>query len=310
MSLTVALIIITAVLAAVFFGFAFAVYSVVFARVKKWERPPHYMSKSVRNSSFKDAVYADIEYVMNKDCEDVYIKAQDGISLYGRYYEIKKGAPVILFFHGFRSGSFREGCGIFRLAEKLSYNVLMPDQRGHGKSGGRKITLGVLERYDCVKWLEYLNERFPNASVFLAGVSMGATTVLMASELIDGKNVKGIVGDCGYTSPCEEIRQVMKNKKIPAPLYFFAKLSARIYGGFSIEKCSATESLKHTRIPVLFIHGDEDRFVPLEMTEKNYKACASEKELCVISGARHSKCYYVDTEKYEKAVTEFFNKHL
>ena len=239
--------------------------------------------------------------------EQVEIKSFDGLTLRGKYYEIKKGAPVEIMFHGYRGTSERDLCGGVQRCFKLGRNTILVDQRGQGKSEGRVITFGAKEKYDAVSWANYAAERFgKDVKLLLTGISMGASTVLMASELELPETVKTILGDCGYTSAEEIIKKVLKGMHLP-PLIFmpFIRLGARLFGGFSLKDANAKEALKNSRLPVLFIHGKEDKFVPFYMSEENYKACGKEKKLMAIDGAEHGLSYLVAPEQYFNSLKEF-----
>lgn len=242
--------------------------------------------------------------------EEVQIRSDDGLKLYGKYYYMADGAPLEIMFHGYHGMAERDFCGGFWLARESGHNILLIDERAHGKSEGSVITFGVKERYDCRAWVRYALERFgTEVRIVLVGVSMGAATVLMASDLDLPENVKGIIADCGYSSPKAIVRKVARDMKLPVrALYPLARLGAWIAGGFDLEESSAVESLRNCRIPALFIHGEDDRFVPCEMSRENYEACASEKTLFTVPGAGHTLCYMVDRQGYRKAVNEFLEK--
>lgn len=242
--------------------------------------------------------------------EEVQIRSDDGLKLRGKYYHMADGAPLEILFHGYHGMAERDFCGGFWLAREAGHNILLIDERAHGKSEGNVITFGVKERYDCRAWVRYALERFgTEVRIVLVGVSMGAATVLMASDLDLPENVKGIIADCGYSSPKAIVRKVARDKKLPVrALYPLARLGAWLAGGFDLEESSAVESLRNCRIPVLFIHGEDDRFVPCEMSRENYEACASEKTLFTVPGAGHTLCYMVDTEGYKRTVRGFLKQ--
>ena len=257
-------------------------------------------------------VHERIEELRKKPFQEMRIKARDGVSLYGKYYHRKDGAPIILMFHGYRSSGLRDAMGALRFTEECGYNILVVDQRAHRESGGKTITFGVKERYDCLDWILHLKEKFgEDTKLFLIGLSMGATTVLMASGLDLPKNVRGIIADCGFSSPKEILQDVIKGMKLPVKLaYFFVRMSAKLYGRFDLHEASATDALTKSKTPVLFIHGEADSFVPCYMSQKNYEACASEKELLIVPGADHGMSYMTDTERYVDTFVGFMKKHL
>ncbi len=243
--------------------------------------------------------------------EEITVKSRDGLKLYGRYYEANPDAPIQIMFHGYRSYPMRDFCGGIQIALNNGCNAIVVDQRAHGKSEGRCLSFGVNERYDALDWADYAISRFgKDSKIILTGLSMGAATVLMASELELPKNVVGIIADCGYSSPREIIRSVIKYLKYPLEItYFLSRISGKIYGGFDIESSSPVEAVRNAKVPILFIHGNDDRFVPYEMSLKNLEACASEKELLTVPGAGHGISYPVDPIAYENSIKKFLDKY-
>ena len=247
--------------------------------------------------------------------EDVSIKSFDGLTLRGRYFEYAKNAPIEIIFHGYRGDSESDlSGGVFRCFA-LGRSVLLVDQRAGGTSDGKVITFGVNESKDCLPWINFVIENInKDAIIFLCGVSMGAATVLIASEQNLPKNVVAIMADCGYTSAKDIIKKVIKDMKLPANLlYPFAKLGAKMYGKFNLEENSPVQALKNSKLPVFLVHGDNDLFVPYEMSVKNFEVCQSPKQLATIEGAGHGLAYIVNPEKYLREMKSFadnfvFNK--
>ena len=244
--------------------------------------------------------------------EQVSIRSRDGLKLAGRYYHIRDGAPLAIGFHGYRSASLTDFSGGSELSFSLGHNLLLVDQRAHGKSEGNTITFGVKERYDCLDWVNYALERFGrDTQIVLYGISMGAATVLMTSELELPENVKGIIADCPYSSPCAIIETVSDQMRIPHALARpFVKLAAKLYGGFDLEETDAIRAVKHAKIPILLIHGEKDSFVPCAMSEDVYLANPKMVQRHTFPGADHGISYLVDRDRYRKIVTEFLNTVL
>lgn len=240
--------------------------------------------------------------------ERVEITAFDGTLLVGRYYHVRDGAPVQIQFHGYRGMALRDFCGGNKLAREMGQNTLLVDQRANGQSGGHTITFGVKERRDCLYWIRYVSERFgADTPIFLSGVSMGAATVLMATELPLPQNVLGVIADCPYSSPEEIIRKVCKEDRHlpPAPSFLLVRLSARLFGRFNVREASAVEAVRRTALPILLIHGEADRFVPCDMSREIARACASPCTLVTVPDAGHGLSYLTDTEAYKTAVETF-----
>lgn len=233
------------------------------------------------------------------------ITSFDGLKLYGKYYECQPGAPIELMFHGYRGLAERDLCGGVQRCFRLGRNALLVDQRTAGKSEGKVITFGIKERRDCVSWAEFMAREFPGSKLILTGISMGASTVLMASELPLPETVVGIIADCGFTSPKAIIKKVIRQMKLPPNLaYPFVRLGARLYGGFDLEEASALEAMKHCQLPIFFAHGEADNYVPCQMSLDNYNACTAPKQLLTVPGAGHGLCYIVDKDGYLAALRE------
>lgn len=242
-------------------------------------------------------------------CQELWVTAYDGTKLYGRYYEYAPGAPIELMFHGYRGSAERDLSGGVRRCFQLGHSALLVDQRCSGKSGGNVITFGIREHRDCLSWVEKLQAHFgPDVKLLLTGISMGAATVLMAAGNPLPESVIGVLADCGYNSPKKIIQAVIKQMGLPVRLaYPFVKLGARLYGGFDLEELTPEEAMKRCKVPVIFFHGEDDAFVPCQMSKDNFDACVSRKALVTIPGAGHGLCYPVAPEKYLNAMKEFFN---
>ena len=242
----------------------------------------------------------------NMPHERVSVQSDDGLTLRGKLYEYAPGAIIELMFHGYRSDSERDMCGGVQRCRRLGRSALIVDQRGCGASDGHTITFGIKERKDCLKWVDFLIQKYgKDVRIVLTGISMGASTVMMAGGLELPENVVGIIADCGFSSPKEIIQKVMKQIHVPAKLlYPFVKLGARIFGGFHPEETSCTETMKVCKVPVFFAHGEADAFVPYEMSVKNYEACTAPKKLLNVPEAGHGLCYMLAPEDYRRALLE------
>ena len=243
-------------------------------------------------------------------CEELRTTSFDGLPLCGRYYEYAPNAPIELMMHGYRGSAERDLSAGVRRAFRLGHSVLLVDQRCSGKSGGSVITFGIREHRDCLAWVEKMQERFgPEARIILTGISMGASTVLMAAGKKLPDNVIGVLADCGFTSAKDIIQVVIKDMGLPLKLsYFFVKLGAKLYGGFDLEEISACEEVKKATVPVIFFHGEDDAFVPCYMSKINYEACPTRKKLVTVPGAGHGLSYPVSKEPYLAAMREFFGE--
>lgn len=291
----------------------YTAYKMVFGRTKMNDSLEDEILQGKQYEPYEEIVKSGMEKARKLPYQRIFIEADDGITLAGKYYHVKDSSPLIIFFHGYRGNALRDGNGILLYANKEGYNFLLVDQRGHGKSGGKAITFGIRERHDCMDWIRYANRRFGNQTqIVLAGISMGASTVLMTADMGLPANVKGIMADCPFSAPKEIIMEVTKQMKYPVKVtYSVLKLGAKIFGGFDIEEHSPLEAMKNCHIPVLFIHGDADYFVPGKMSQDCYDACSSEnKRLVFVKDAAHGMSYCVDGKLYEKELTDFLKNVL
>ncbi len=242
--------------------------------------------------------------------EAVSVTSFDGLTLRGKYYEYAPDAPIELMFHGYRGNAERDLCGGVQRCFSIGHNALIVNQRASADSDGHIITFGVRESRDVLTWVDFMLARFgKDVRIILTGISMGAATVMMAADLPLPPNVKGILADCGFTSPKAIIQKVIHQMGLPVTLaYPFVRLGGKLYGGFDIEARSAVEVLKNSRVPVIFFHGEADDFVPCEMSRENYEACSSRKRLVTVADADHGLAYVCDPDNYRQAVREFFDE--
>ena len=288
------------------------IYDVCFSARKVYMSGNHSVPKGDQYQPYGKHIREAVDEVLSIPYELVHTTSFDGLKLVGKYYHMNDYAPLIIFFHGYRCSSLRDGNGIFRHGRELGCNVLMVDQRAHGLSEGKTITFGIKERYDVLSWVNYGIERFGNdTNILLSGLSMGAATVLMAADVGLPDNVKGITADCPYSSPKEILCTVMKSMRFPVGItYQIAKWTAKILGKFDLEEASAVEAIKNATIPILIVHGEDDRFVPCEMSKACKEAGCDNVELMLVKNAGHGMSYFVDRNVYKKTILQFLNRTL
>jgi pimeloyl-ACP methyl ester carboxylesterase len=260
---------------------------------------------------FRDQIRRDREWYYAQPRRTVSIKSRDGLTLYADVLEAENAVATVLLMHGYRGSGASDFAMVLPFYHKHGINIVCPDQRACGRSEGKYVTLGAKERYDCLDWLNFIGREFgPDLPIIMDGVSMGAATILMTAGLDIPKNVKGIIADCGFTSPWEVVCSVLKaTKAIPVfPFAWFAKPVSRILAGFSLTEVSATDAMKVCKVPIFFAHGKKDRFVPYEMSVKNYEACVSDKEFFTVEEAEHGMCFLLEQAEYERRILAFFEK--
>lgn len=260
---------------------------------------------------YQDDMIAWTKQIRSMPHEDLEVRSFDGLTLRGKYYEYKTGAPVEILFHGYKGNAERDLCGAVERAFAVGRNALIVNQRASGPSDGHVISFGINERRDCLEWIDYVIKKFgSDVKIVITGISMGAATVMMTAGENLPENVISVLADCGYTSPKEIICKVVDDMKLPTKLlYPFIKLGARVYGGFDLEETSPMEAMKKCSIPIVFVHGDTDDFVPYDMSVRLHEACASDKKLLItVKGAGHGLAYPKDRDGYVNALNNVYDE--
>ncbi len=248
-----------------------------------------------------------IDFARSYSYEIYTIKSFDGLKLQAKYFECNPGGIVEILFHGYRGNSESDLAGGIQRCFSLKRNVLLVDQRASGFSEGKVITFGVNEHKDCLKWIDFVIEKFgPDVKIVISGVSMGAATVMMAAGRDLPSNVIHVLADCGYSSQKEIIKKVIRQMKLPDNLlYPFVKASAKIFGHFDLEEITPVEAMKKCKIPIIFFHGKTDAFVPWDMSKECFEALNAPKSFITMPDSGHGLCYIDDIEGYVKAVKDF-----
>lgn len=270
------------------------------------------LAKTIRADSFQARINETGVRLLEKNIEEVEITSRDGLRLVGHWYPCENAKRVIVAMHGWRSSWNMDFGMIADFWHNEGCSILFAEQRGQNKSEGEYMTFGYMERYDCLDWVNFVNERTESKyPVYLAGVSLGASTVLMTAGIDLPENVKGVIADCGFSSAYGIWSHVVKvNMKLSYGLRGkVIDAYCKKHIGATSKEISTVEAMKKTRLPILFIHGSDDKFVPVDMSFENYKACAAPKDLLVVPGAIHGQSYDVDQEKYELANKFFWDKY-
>ncbi len=271
--------------------------------------------KAVESSDYK-GYYPHIlqaeTWVREHNAKTVSVTSDDGLTLRGLWVAAEDPVGTILLAHGYRSTWRVDMSLVLSVYHEMGLNLLIPDQRAHGMSEGKFITFGVKESRDMERWVAYHNQQFGPFALILSGLSMGASTVLFLADKVLPSNVKGIIADCGFTSPAEIISDVFRKViHLPAqPSVRVADIFCRIFAGFSLYEMDSRKTLAASRLPVLMVHGKADGFVPHEMSVAGHSACTSEKELLLVEDADHGVSFLKDQEGYTKAIRSFISKNI
>ncbi|MDE6601140.1 MAG: alpha/beta hydrolase [Lachnospiraceae bacterium] len=252
--------------------------------------------------------------MLERPHNDVWQTSFDGLQLHATYFPAKEKqekTKIVIGFHGYTSQGMSDYIGLSDYYQKRGFAMLLPDARAHGASEGEYIGFGCLDRQDALGWIRWvIGELGEETEILLHGTSMGAATLLMLSGLPLPEQVKGIVSDCGFTSPKEVFTHVLHSMyHLPAfPVIPGADFVNRKLAGYGMDECNARREVEKAKVPILFIHGGNDTFVPWQMCDEIYEHCASPKRKLIVEGAAHAESYYKDMESYEQALTEFIGE--
>ena len=302
----VAAIILTLVLAV-----SYICYSMTFKRAKE-DLTPREMVLRSKQENIKEESLRMVEALEAIPHEELSIRSHDGYTLRARYYKGEDDAPLDIQCHGYKSHPVRDFSGGAAESIKRGRHVLLIYQRAHGRSEGRSITFGRKESKDLLLWTDFMLKKLgSDTKIIYSGISMGAATVLIAASMNPPKSVKAVIADCPCSSAKEIIKRVIGKMKLPASLcYPFVRLGAIIFGRFDPDKADAARAVEKAKVPILLIHGEDDRFVPPEMSKKIFDNIPGKKQIELFPLARHGTSYLIDKARYMKAVDDFLKDVL
>lgn len=274
------------------------------------------MQRTIKMAGTDWSQYSDIlaqrkAYMLEQSHEEVYLTSFDGLKLHATYFPPNRETDrkrVVICFHGYTSKGMSDFTGLTDYYFRHGYAMLHPDARAHGSSEGEYIGFGCLDRKDALKWIDWVIKKCGgDVEILLHGISMGGSTVLMASGLELPPQVKGIISDCGFTSPKEVFTHVLKTMyHLPTfPVMQGTELINKRLAGYGMDECNARREVAKAKVPILFIHGSKDTFVPTRMCQEIYDCCSSTKKILIVDGAAHGESYFKNMGAYEKALDEF-----
>lgn len=254
------------------------------------------------------------EWVDQQDFEEMELTAYDGLKLQGYFLKAKEPTnKTVVLAHGYLGRGSDMGLYGQYYYEELGYNVFFADSRGHGDSEGDYIGFGWDDRLDFIDWTDQLIEKLgPDTEIVMHGVSMGAATVLMATGEQLPENVKAIVADSPYTSVYDMFAYQMKRMyHLPAiPILPTTSMVTKMQAGYSLTEASALDQVKKAEVPILYIHGNADTFVPTRMTEELYENTKSDAEIMTVDEAGHGEAFVLAKDKYIEKLNGFLGKHM
>lgn len=254
-----------------------------------------------------------LDWFYQQQFEDLEIISHDNLTLKAKLLKTsQKTDKVLIAIHGYHSNNLREYAYYLKFYHELGFHILLPNNRAHGDSEGKYIGFGWLDRLDCIQWINMIKDYFQqDLQIVLHGISMGSATVLMASGENLPNDVKCIISDCGFTSVYEEMKHETKKYPLVSQVILpTATLLSKKRVGYSFKEASTIEQVKKSKTPTLFIHGDQDDFVPTYMVYDLYKACAADKDLLIIEGAKHAESYLVNQDLCEQTIIDFMKQYI
>lgn len=296
----------TFILLVVFVYFALGIFAVNFALNTNLDLLPKEVDQSQEPILQTEWLYEQSNY------DDVYITSNDGYKLHA--LEIENPTPSskwLIAMHGYR-GEVIEISDYGYNFYLQGYNILLTEQRSTGESEGTYTTMGIKEQYDLLNWIDYIITKDKNSKIVLFGVSMGASSVMLATGHELPSNVLVAIADCGYTSVIDEFTYVLDYfANLPKfPIVTSANAVCKLTLGFSLYDGNIIESVKKSTTPTLFIHGDADDFVPFYMLDELYSAHSGDKEKLIIEGAEHARSSSINPELYWQTVWEFVGNYI
>lgn len=250
----------------------------------------------------------------NPQRRDVYVRSDDGLRLHASFVgaEDPESHSYAICIHGF--GDTSESMGMYASVyhDRYGVNVLLPDLRGHGLSEGNYVGYGYFDRMDIICWIDWILGRDADAVILLHGISMGAAAALMTTGEKIPSQVRACIADSSYTGT-EEIlarlySQYVQGKGAPASVMIpLVRAIARVRAGYDIKLASPVRAVSRSVTPTLFIHGEEDLYIPPAMMPRLFAAANCRKAFLWVPGAGHVLSATVDPDTYWGRVTEFLN---
>ena len=268
--------------------------------------------KGTNFEKYEKLIHNSYDWLVSHNVKDINTHSNDGILLHGLWIEAQNAKGTIILAHGYKSTMLIDFGKVLDVYHSWGFNLLLPYQRAHGKSQGKYITFGVKESEDMLCWIDYHNKQFGEQQIILSGLSMGASTMMYLADKQLPSNIKGMIVDCGFSSPAMIISEVYKKvTHFPVLLsIYFADLAARVFAKFSLFGKDSRKTLAHNKLPIIMVHGKADDFVPCQMTVEAYEACTGDKQLFLVDNAVHGVSFLFAEKEYKEMVFSFLKKNI
>ncbi|WP_396442526.1 alpha/beta hydrolase [Levilactobacillus zymae] len=269
---------------------------------------------SADKQKYADAYYAYVDWYQAIDKQTWYLHEHDARNrMVAEYIPAETASDrTVIIGHGYK-GNGETMANFAQMYHNLGFNVLLPDDRGHGESAGKYISFGWLDRLDYLQWIQQVIDRSDRpVKILLFGVSMGGATMEMLSGESLPPQVKAIIADCGYSSVEAKLVYLLK-RQYHLPKYPIEPLVSTISKrrlGYYLNDVTATGQLKKNTRPILFIHGEKDVYVPVGMAYENYAATHAPKQLWIVKNASHAESFWINPQRYQQRVVHFLNTYF
>ncbi len=243
--------------------------------------------------------------------DEISVVSGDGLTLRAELLRGRGTGVTVMFFHGYKSEPACDFAAMYDFYRSLGHDLIYVHMRAHGKSDGEYIGFGALDRYDVVRWTDRAAELFPDNDIYLHGMSMGAASVLQSMDLELNERVRGIIADCGYSDLDTLFRNLVgKLYHLPVMFVDVFEYVNLLKAGYSFKEASSVRSVSAARVPLVYICGDSDRYVPKAMAMEICNACKGPKRLLLVPGAGHAASYMCAKDEYEALIKEIIGGRI
>lgn len=253
------------------------------------------------------------QYLYDSNPEDLTLTSVDGLMMKA-WFVPAESKRFVICVHGYRCNGPDEFSHMFPFYhDELGYNYLLPDLTGHGRSEGNYACFGATDSKNILLWVDYLINRFgEDIEIILHGISMGAATVMNCNEMSPPDQVKLVIEDCGFISAIDEMSNTLAGMIgfEFKPLVYLGSVFSKINAGYFFSESDPLKNMDKAKNPMLFIHGEEDKYVPFKYGKMLYDACPVEKDFLWVPDTVHAFSYYNAKDEYEQKVKDFIKKHM